>query len=244
MPNTPTGSKQIDVTELMNSSVLLSEYNEASIREYFLSLAHMYKHAKNGDEMFEEICQGRAAAPAKAGQLFSTCGEWCHFLLERAGYRGPILNRNLYNASGQKTRSWVDQKNINYLFEGGRRAKAFVEYLLSKAKERRPQVGDICYIAVQGKPRTEHVFMHAGADLQAGSPFEYWTSIDGGQGGIPDQHIAEVHRVFDPRNGMLYKAVFDEKQNAYVPGGDGRHLIGWLSVTLLEYTTEANLRVP
>ncbi len=241
MPNTMTGSKRIEVAELMNSSVTLSEYDEDSQREYFLSLAHMYKDAKVGDAKFKEICQGRAEDPAKAGKLFSTCGEWCHFLLERAGYRGPILNRNLFDAAGQKIRSWKDQKNINMLFEVARKEGAFSEYLLSKQKTKRPQVGDICYIAIQGRPLTEHVFMHAGADVLDGSTYELWTSIDGGQGGITDQHISECLRLF--KNGVLYGA-HQEKDGRWIPRGEGRQLIGWVNIALLEFTAPANLQLP
>lgn len=242
MPNTMTGSKRIDVAELMNSSAILSEYDEDSQREYFLSLAHMYKGALVGSKQFMEICQGRAEAPAKAGKLFSTCGEWCHFLLERAGYRGPILNRDLFDPAGQKIRSWKDQKNINYLFSVARKEGVFTEYLLSKLKSNRPNVGDICYIAIQGQPLTEHVFMHAGVDVLDGSNYELWTSIDGGQGGISDQHIAECRRLF--RDGKLYGAYKDPMNGRWLPRSEGRPLIGWVNIALLEFTAEANLRMP
>lgn len=238
MPNTLTGSKRLEVTDLMNSSVILSEYDEDSQREYFDSLAHMYVGAKVGDGKFKEICQGRAEAPAAAGRLFSTCGEWAQFLLERAGYRGPVLNRDLYYA-GQKSQAWQDGKNIEYLFSRARKAGAFSEYLLSKQKGKRPQCGDICYIAVQGKPSTEHVFMFEGADSATGV-YERWTSFDGGQGGVRDQHIAECHRVFDVRTGMLYGM----QNDVLLPHGEGRPLIGWLNIALLEFTVGANLAVP
>lgn len=239
MPNHLTGSKRIEVTELENSSVVLSEYDEDSQREYFLSLAHIYKDAKVGDAKFKEICQGRAAAAA--GKLFSTCGEWAQFLLERAGYRGPMLNRDLFYA-GQKSLSWRDGKNIEYLFSRARKEGAFSEYLLSKQKTKRPQPGDICYIAVQGRPLTEHVFMHEAIDAIPGSVYELWSSIDGGQGGIKTQHIAECRRLFDPRNGMLY-GVAEDKNKKKLPTGEGRPLIGWVNIALLEFTAPANLKV-
>lgn len=237
MPNTLTGSKRLEVTDLMNSSVILAEYDEDSQREYFLSLAHMYKDAKVGDEKFKEICQGRAEAPAAAGHLFSTCGEWAHFLLERAGYRGPVLNRDLWDA-GQKIRAWQDGKNIEYLFNRSRKEGAFSEYLLSKQKSKRPQCGDICYIAVQGKPSTEHVFMVEGVDVLDGSTYELWSSIDGGQGGITTQHIAECKRMF--KNGLLYGA-HQDANGRWLPGGEGRPVIGWVNIALLEFTAKANL---
>lgn len=238
MPNTLTGSKRLEVADLMNSSVILSEYDEDSQREYFSSLAHMYKDAKVGDEKFKEICQGRAEGPAAAGHLFSTCGEWAQFLLERAGYRGPVLNRDLWYA-GQKSQAWQSGKNIEYLFSRARKAGAFSEYLLSKQKSKRPQCGDICYIAVQGKSSTEHVFMFEGLDSATGI-YERWTSFDGGQGGVNGQHIAECHRVFDTRNGMLYGM---SPGGVLLPHGEGRPLIGWVNIALLEFSEPANLRV-
>lgn len=241
MPNGLTGDKRIEMTELVATSVVLSEYDEDTQREYFDSLAHIYKNAKVGSAQFREICQGRAEGPAKSGKLFSTCGEWAHFLLARAGYRGPALNRNLFDEAGKTTRSWVDQKNITYLFNGMRKEGAFTEYLLSKQKSRRPSCGDICYISIQGRPLTEHVFMFEGVDSNPGSPYEYWTSFDGGQGGITDQHIAEVHRVFDQRTGMLY-GVHMDASGKYIPRGEGRPLIGWVNIALLPFTAPANLR--
>lgn len=242
MPNGLTGDKRIeDMRILQAGSVILSEYDEDTQREYFDSLAHIYGKAKIGDAQFKEICQGRAEGPAKSGQLFSTCGEWCHFLLERAGYRGPILNRDLFDEAGKKTRAWADQQNIAYLFTRGRKEGVFTEYLLSKQKSRRPSCGDICYIAIQGKPYTEHVFMFEGFDAGHGSAYELWTSFDGGQGGIPNQHIAECRRVFDQRTGMLYGTQADAS-GRLIPKGEGRPLIGWVNIALLPFTAPANLR--
>lgn len=240
MPNGLTGDKRIeDMLILQAGSVILSEYDEDSQREYFDSLAHIYGKAKVGDAQFHEICQGRAEGPAKSGKLFSTCGEWCHFLLERAGYRGPILNRDLFDDSGAKTRSWADGKNINRLFDGARKEGAFTEYLLSKQKSRRPACGDLCYIAVQGQPHTEHVFMFEGFDVLDGSGYELWTSFDGGQGGVADQHIAECKRMF--KNGILYGA-HQDSNGRWLPGSEGRPLIGWVNIALLPFTEPANLR--
>ncbi len=241
MPNGLTGDKQIEMVALQAGSVILSDYDEETRREYFDSLAHIYKNAKVGDAQFKEICQGRAEGPAKSGQLFSTCGEWCHFLLERAGYRGPILNRDLFDEAGKKTRDWADRKNISRLFYGGRKEGVFTEYLLSAEKGRRPKCGDICYVAVQGKPLTEHVFMFEGLDHVASVAYEIWTSIDGGQGGIPNQHIAECRRVFDPRNGLVYGLAHDKNKKPF-PVGEGRPLIGWVNIALLPLTEPANLR--
>lgn len=241
MPNGLAGNKRIEMVALQAGSVILSDYDEDTQREYFNSLAHIYKNARVGDVQFKEICQGRAEGPAKSGSLFSTCGEWCHFLLERAGYRGPILNRDLFDESGKKTRSWVDQKNLSYLYTRGRKEGVFTEYLLSRQKGRRPSCGDICYIAVQGKPRTEHVFMFEGLTPVADVAYEIWTSFDGGQGGIQTQHIAECRRVFDLRNGMLYGLAHDKNGKPF-PVGEGRPLIGWVNITLLPFTEPANLR--
>lgn len=241
MPNGLTGDKRIEMIALQATAVILSEYDEDTQREYFSSLARSYKNAKVGDAQFKEICQGRAEGPAKSGKLFSTCGEWAHFLLERAGYRGPALNRDLFDEAGKKTRDWRDGKNIQYLFNGMQREGAFTEYLLSRQKSKRPSCGDICYIAVQGAPSTEHVFMVESIDTAPSSSFEYWTSFDGGQGGIPDQHIAECHRVFDQRTGMLYGAQKDAA-GRFIPKGAGRPLIGWTNIALLPFTAPANLR--
>lgn len=243
MPNGITGGKRIEMSELTESSVLLSECDEDTQREYLISLAHMYKDAKVGDGKFKEICQGRSEGPAARNELFSTCGEWAMFLLERMGYRGPVLNRNLFDAEGRKTRTWVQGKNIEYIFTRGRREGLFVEYLLSKQKGKRPSPGDIAYIAVQGRPVTEHVFMFEGFDANPGSKYELWTSVDGGQGGNRNQHIAECHRVFDQASGKVF-GVGRSASGELEPRGEGREVVGWLNVALLELVAEANLHLP
>lgn len=243
MPNTLTGSKKIEVAQLMNSSIILSEYDEDSQREYFQSLAHMYKAAKVGDAQFQEICQGRAERSAKVGHFFSTCGEWAMFLLERAGYRGPVLNRDLFDEAGKKVRAFADGKNIEYIFSRGKKEGAFTAYMLSNRKSSRPQLGDICYIAIQGRPRTEHVFMFEGLDQIPNSSYELWTSFDGGQGGVTDQHIAECKRIFNQKTGMVYD-VNEDATGRRTPKGEGRPLIGWLNIALLGFTEPANLHSP
>ena len=152
------------------------------------------------------------------------------------------MNRDIYDGTGTKVRTWADGKNIHHLFTLGRKEGVFTEYLLSKQKNRRPACGDLCYIAIQGVPSTEHVFMFEGFSAQPNSPLEIWTSFDGGQGGIPNQHIAECHRVFDQRTGMLYGA--RPVADGFAPSGEGRPLIGWVDIALLPFTEPANLRTP
>ncbi len=226
MPIGIAGSKRIEMTELQTQSVALDEYDEDTQREYLVSLAHMYKKAKVGDALFKEICQGRAEIAAARGDFFSTCGEFAMFLLERMGYRGPVLNRDIYSATGTQTRSWVSGKNIEYLFMRARREGVFSEYLLSKQKARRPQPGDIVYISDQVNPRSEHVFMLESIDTADG--WELWNSIDGGQGGVKTQHIGEVRRGFDQSTGKLA----------------GRYVIGWVNIILLDLVERANLKLP
>ena len=243
MPGLITGSKRMDMLDLANSgrSIQLCNYDEDTQREYIQTLAHMYKHAKVGDPQFIEICQGRAEPCAKRNELFSTCGEFAHFLLERMGYRGRILNRDLFNEDGnKKIQKWKQRKNLAYLFYRGRKEGAFVEYLLSKNKSKRPQTGDVVYVsnstAKKPAPNTEHVFYFDGAYWDGEE--ELWVTIDGGQGGRKNQHIGEGTKVFDQNTGRVYKWR-DERRV-----GKGRKVIGWLNPILLEFTAPAHLRSP
>jgi len=245
-----TGSKRKDMLELAKSgrSIHLCDYDEDTQREYIQTLAHMYKHAKVGDPQFIEICQGRAEPCAKRNELFSTCGEFAHFLLERMGYRGRILNRDLFDlVSGVKIQKWKQRKNLAYLFYRGRKEGAFVEYLLSKNKSKRPNTGDVVYVsnstAKKPAPNTEHVFYFDGHYMSAeselyGETQELWVTIDGGQGGRKSQHIGEGTKAFDQNTGRVYKW----RNNRKV--GKGRKVIGWLNPILLEFTAPAHLRSP
>jgi hypothetical protein len=240
MPQGITGPKRIDLLTLGNRSINLWEYDEDTQREYIQTLAHMYKHAKVGDPQFIEICQGRAEPMAKAGQLFSTCGEFAMFLLDRAGYRGPILNRDLDepdpNGTGWLRRKWKRGKNIYMLFTKARKEGVFVEYLLSRDKGKRPNRGDIIYVS-NGTPKTEHVFYFDGINT---GPFgeELWVTIDGGRGGIKTQHIGEGEKYFDQDSGKVY--AWDSGTESRK--GSGRRVIGWLNPILLEFTSPANLK--
>jgi len=232
----------MDMLDLANSgrSIQLHNYDEDTQREYIQTLAHMYKHAKVGDPQFIEICQGRAEPCAKRNELFSTCGEFAHFLLDRAGYLGPILNRDLFDVMGDKARKWKSQKNISYLFYRGRKEGVFVEYQLSKNKSKRPSTGDIIYVS-NGPPRTEHVFYFDGVDVGGfRDEQELWATIDGGQGGRKSQHIKEGLKAFDQRTGRVYK--WDRDRLCKV--GKGRKVVGWLNPILLEFTAPAHLRSP
>jgi hypothetical protein len=248
MPGFVTGHKRMDMLKLGDKTIDLWEYDEDTQREYIQTLAHLYKHAKVGDPQFIEICQGRAEGPAKRNELFSTCGEWAHFLLERMGYRGPILNRTLFDPDGDAQhgriiRKGKQGKNLAYLFNRGRKEGAFVEYLLSRNKSKRPNTGDIVYISnstvKRPAPNTEHVFYFDGIDR---GPFEeeLWATIDGGQGGRKTQHIAEGLKYFDQSTGRVYKwnQQYERKEGA------GRRVIGWLNPVLLDFTESAHLRLP
>jgi len=177
----------MDMLDLANSgrSIQLCNYDEDTQREYIQTLAHMYKHAKVGDPQFIEICQGRAEPCAKRNELFSTCGEFAHFLLDRAGYRGPILNRDIFGEmegtrAEYRLQKWKQGKNLAYLFYRGRKEGVFIEYQLSKNKDKRPQTGDIVYVS-NGPPNTEHVFYLDGSFMSANSELhgydqELWTT--------------------------------------------------------------------
>jgi hypothetical protein len=241
MPKGITGNKRIEMTELMSKSVKLADYDDDTQREYLVSLAHMYKDARVGDAQFKEICQGRAEPARDQNVFFSTCGELAMFLLERFGYRGKVLNRDLFDDSGKKVRAWRSGKNIEYLFMRGRKEGAFVEYLLSRRKDRRPQPGTIVYVGNEGKPNTEHVFLFD-SDFVTEQGVEIWSSIDAGQGGRRDQHVAERVRVFDEKTGRL----FDGRETArrqWERSGTGRRVIGWLDPVLLELTEKATLKL-
>jgi len=245
MPGLITGSKRIDMLDLANSgkSIMLYNYDEDTQREYIQTLAHMYKYAKVGDPQFIEICQGRAEPCAKRNELFSTCGEFSHFLLDRMGYRGPILNRDIFGemeGTGEKYRlqKWKRGKNLSYLFYRGRKEGAFVEYQLSKNKDKRPSTGDIIYVS-NGPPKTEHVFYFDGVDRSEIGQ-ELWITIDGGQGGRKTQHIGEGTKAFDQRTGRVYKWDWDKARKV----GKGRKVVGWLNPILLEFTAPAHLRSP
>jgi len=245
MPGLMTGSKRMDMLDLANSgrSIQLYSYDEDTQREYIQTLAHMYKHAKVGDPQFIEICQGRAEPCAKRNELFSTCGEFAHFLLDRMGYRGKILNRDIISVDPDTgaehlLQKWKSQKNITYLFYRGRKEGAFVEYQLSKNKSKRPSTGDIIYVS-NGPPNTEHVFYFDGTD-RGGFSYEQelWATIDGGQGGRKTQHIKEGLKAFDQRTGRVYKWDRDNLRKV----GKGRKVVGWLNPILLEFTAPAHLR--
>lgn len=240
MPQRVTGRKRVDVLTLGSRSVNLWEYDEDTQRDYIQALAHMYKHAKVGDLQFIEVCQGRAEREARAGRLFSTCGEFAMFLLDRMGYRGPILNRDLDepnpNGTGWLSRKWQIGKNITYLFNRGRKEGAFVEYLLSKDKRKRPSRGDIIYVS-NDTPSSEHVFYFDGIDWSSDGEQELWATIDGGQGSIKTQHVAEGLKAFSPRTGRVYKWNREKERTE----GAGRRVIGWLNPILLEFTSPANL---
>jgi hypothetical protein len=162
------------------------------------------------------------------------------FLLERFGYRGPVLNRDLFDASGKKVRTWRSGKNIEYLFMRGRKEGAFIEYLLSRLKDRRPQPGTIVYIGNQGKPSSEHVFLFE-SDVVTDDGVELWSSIDGGQGTRLEQRISERLRVFDQTTGKLFDA-HEVGPGKWQRSGSGRRVIGWLDPVLLELTEKANLK--
>jgi len=237
-----TGAKRVDILTLGSRSIKLWEYDEDTQREYIQTVAHMYKHAKVGDPQFIEICQGRAEPMRDSGTLFSTCGEFAQFLLERAGYRGPILNRDLDepdpNGTGWLKRKWKRGKNLSYLFFRGRKEGAFVEYLLSKNKSKRPSTGDIVYVS-NNTPRSEHVFYFDGVDCSIDGG-ELWSTIDGGRGGIKSQHIGEGVKFFDQRSGKVW--AWDESLRA--KKGGGRKVVGWLNPILLEFTVPAHIRAP
>lgn len=239
-----TGSKRIDLLTVPNSrNIKLWEYDEDIQREYIQTIAHMYKDARVGDARFTEVCQGRAKWGKKANALFSTCGEFAQYLLFRAGYRGPILNRTLFDPDGDAlhgriVRKWRCGKNITYLVYRGRKAGAFVEYQLSKMKGKRPNIGDIVYVS-NGPPNTEHVFYFDGFD-EGPNGEELWVTIDGGQGGRQNQHIKEGIKVFNQRTGRA-GSWNEEKER---PKGKGRKVVGWLNPILLEFTAPANLRLP
>ena len=234
-----TGCKRLDFDNLPKRPFYLAQYDEDSQRRYIQAIAHGYKEAQVGDLQFIEICQGRAEPCAKRNELFSTCGEFAHFLLDRSGYRGPILNRDLVEVEPGGPRRWKMRKNIAYLFYRGRKEGAFVEYQLSPNKGKRPQVGCIGYVS-NGPPKTEHVFYVDGVDVVEaavrGVPYsEIWTTIDGGQGTRRTQHIKEMRKVFDQKTGRLYS--YDEKSK--MRRGVGRKVVGWLDPILLEFTAPA-----
>jgi len=234
-----TGHKRVDVLTLGNRSILLSEYDEDTQREYIQTIAHLYKSAKVGDPQFIEICQGRAEPCAKRNELFSTCGEFGHFLLDRTGYRGPVLNRDLFDpVSGKKVRKWKQRKNLAYLFYRGRKEGAFIEYQLSKNKSKRPNTGDIVYVS-NGTPNTEHVFYFDGIDWGPKGE-ELWVTIDGGQGGRKTQHIKEGIKMFSQKTGRA--GSWDSKKSR--PRNKGRKVVGWLNPILLEFTAPANIKLP
>lgn len=249
MPEGITGRKRLDVLTLGNRSIKLCGYDEDTQREYIQTLAHMYKHAKVGDPQFIEICQGRAEPMAKAGKLFSTCGEFAHFLLGRAGYRGPILNRDLFvddnhylvtwPPTEHVSQRWKQGKNIYLLFTKARKEGVFVEYQLSRDKGKRPNRGDIIYVS-NGTPNSEHVFYWDGTDWSINGDTELWATIDGGQGSITTQHIAEGLKAFDQRTGRVYKWNPDKQRKE----GAGRLVVGWVNVALLEFEAPAHLRMP
>jgi hypothetical protein len=236
MPLGITGHKRIDLLKLGNRSINLWEYDEDIQREYIQTIAHMCKHAKVGDPIFTDICQGRAKWAKKANALFSTCGEFAQYLIFRAGYRGPILNRTVKEVNFKK--KWVVGKNITYIVSRGRKAGAFIEYQLSKNKGKRPDIGDIIYVS-NGPPRTEHVFYFDGIDWGPNGE-ELWVTIDGGQGGRQNQHIKEGVKVFNEKTGRAGSWDVDKER----PKGKGRKVVGWLNPILLPFTAPANLRMP
>ena len=242
MPNGLTGDKRIDINTLGTSSIILSEYDEDTQRDYLLALADLYKNAKIGDPLFHEICQGRAEGPAKQNFLFSTCGEFAMFLLHRAGYRGPCLNRDVFDVDGKKIQSWAMGQNISYIFNRGRKQGLFTEYLLSKQKDKRPSHGDIIYIS-NNTPNTEHVFMFKGSDTNPYGGLEIWDSVDGGQGGNTTQHISPCSRVFNQKTGRVY-GINKTSDGEITPTGEGRAVVGWLNMALVEFSEPANLCLP
>jgi hypothetical protein len=203
----------------------LAGYTETALREYVEQLMSYYVPSTWEDQAMVEITQGRAQAARKTNNFFSTCGELCHWVLERIGYRGPVLNRTINEPKCKK--KWKDQLNIGRLYFTAMKKGVFVR---SKPGIT-PNMGDLVFIyqaLPKGKMKREHVLVFKEQFIKDGQL--YWRSWDAGQGG----RITQKSRICERK----------VKTGKYHTTLGGRRVAGWVNIALLDLTARANLHSP
>lgn len=178
------------------------------------------------DKAFEEITQGRAQDAVATKNFFSTCGELCHFVLERIGYRGACLNRDIDEPEANK--KWKMGANISKLYFTGMKEGVFV-----KAKPGiTPNMGDLVFIAkvTEGgaKVSGEHVLVFKEQFIKDGQL--YWRSWDAGQGGRLTQEAKICERKVNVGKTTTTLG--------------GKQVMGWVNLALLDLTAKATMHSP
>lgn len=205
----------LDPAKMPPEGVLLEDYDDESRRRYAVALLRRYLPSKVGDDKFKEITQGRAEAAKKTKSFFSTCGELAMFLLERLGYLGPMLNREIKgDGATYKSIDYRYGMNMSYIRYRSEREGAWVQF----DGDNTPKTGDILFVS-NGPPSTEHVCILKNI---VGTT---WNTFDAGQytGSNLNQEAHECSRVLT--NFLL----------------GTRRLHGWVDITKLKLVRPAYL---
>lgn len=208
----------LDPAVMPPEGVLLDDYDDESRRRYAIALLRQYLPAKVGDEKFHEITQGRAEAAKKSKSFFSTCGELAMFLLERLGYAGKALNRDLIgDGPDRPSFQYRYGMNMSYLRYRSEREGAWVQFDGDNA----PRSGDILFVS-NGPPNTEHVC------ILKNIVGDVWNTFDAGQYKT-DRLEQEAHEC--------------ARKLAHGKLGT-RQLHGWVDINKLKLTRTAYLILP
>lgn len=187
---------------------------------------------------YEYVTQGRATAAYKTRDFFSTCGELAMWLMERLGYVGNVLNRDLdvylpeETGGGQIKRRYRFGKNMSYIFNRSKREDVWVQH----KNDNRPEPGDIIFVADFPISRTEHVLVFKGTIIKDGK--EYWVSYDAGQ--YVEHRYEQCVKIRERRYNRLHGTECLE----FGPG-DNRQVHGWIDITQLDLDRPTTLaKVP
>lgn len=90
----------------------VSEYREAARALMLYAVNGDSGRPYTGDAIYDAVTENRQRQALAAGQFYSSCGDLCHWLLYRLGFRFPWINRN---EPGAHPGGWKVAWNITYL---------------------------------------------------------------------------------------------------------------------------------
>lgn len=225
------------INRLFNDGDLLDDHPDMVTRWFAMELMDKYfpepiEHTPlfNTSPEYEAITQGRASAAYKTKDFFSTCGEVTMWLMERLGYVGNVLNRDLDVSlpeevgGGHVKKRYRFGKNMQYTFSRSKKEGVWVPF----DGRSFPLPGDIVFIANFPDSRTEHVFVFKESIQKNGKTI--WRSYDGGQ--YIRTHYEQCVKIRERE--LRGRSVIDSRS---------RQVHGWIDITKLDLDRPATLEM-